>query len=164
MKAETLKMFAALEAVGFQIRKHKEEMRRENIELLRQHFSDEVITSFFAEVSFDTVIEIGNVWFDQVNCFQKEFRWEEQFIRCLKTGLLPVGSGLNGDPIVLDAQDCIVGFLFHDKLWEADDLSPRDCLVKMDCSIGQFFLNAATIEEYPVDAYEAHAFMGLGEM
>ena len=74
--------------------------------------------------------------------------------------LLPVGNGTSGDIVVLDLLDFEIGILFHDYFWENEEEDPRKFLIKMNCSIGQFYLNSVQENNYPVDAYEAAAYMG----
>ena len=74
--------------------------------------------------------------------------------------MLPVGSVPSGDIIALDLLDFQTGILFHDYLWENEEENPRKFLIKMNCSVGQFYLNSVQVNDYPIDAYEAAAYMG----
>jgi hypothetical protein len=96
----------------------------------------------------------------QANCLKKNRDWDEEFERALHTNLLLVGSGRNGDMVALDLLDYQVGILFHDYFWEKPEEDPRKYLIKMDCSPGQFYWNSGFVEGYPIDAYEAAAYMG----
>lgn len=157
-------MQAALEAQGYNYQFHSENFRTENRAVLENNFGNWSLQEFFQVYSFDENVELGLVWYDQVNCFKKEFDWDENFTACIKDGLLPIGSGLNSDPIVVDVFDEIVGFLYHDKLWEKEGINPRACLVKLNCSIGKFYYNSVTQEDYPVDAYSASDYMTTKEV
>ncbi|MBT9394242.1 hypothetical protein KLP40_13810 [Hymenobacter sp. NST-14] len=151
---------AALEAAGINAQKHRAQLRPENAALLQQWNVSAEVQQLLAEFSFDTDLTIGEVHFDHVNTLKKKLDWEDDFQRALQAGLLLVGSGLNGDPIALDIRDSQVGYLFHDYFWEEEAENPRKFFIKLNCSLGQFFWNTQFVEEYPVDAYEAAAYMG----
>lgn len=151
---------AALEAAGINGRKHLEPLRSENAELVRQWGVSAEVQQFLTEFSFDTDLAIGEVHFDQVNGLKKKMEWEDDFQRALQAGLLLVGSGLNGDLLALDIRDSQVGYLFHDYFWEEEAEDPRKFFIKLNCSLGQFFWNTQFVDDYPVDAYEAAAYMG----
>ncbi|RSK44733.1 hypothetical protein [Hymenobacter perfusus] len=154
------KMQAALDAAGINGKKHREPLRPENAELLRQWGVSEEVQLFLAEFSFDTDLTVWEVHFDQVNGLRKKLDWEDDFQRALRADLLLVGSGLNGDPIALDIRDSQVGYLFHDYFWEEEAEDPRKFFIKLNCTLGQFFWNTQFVEDYPVDAYAAAAYMG----
>lgn len=119
------------------------------------------VIDFLRDFSFSTPLLFKHVYFDYVNDMA-EFNLEEQNKPCINNALLIVGSGLNGDPIVLDLNTLKVGYVFHDELWEQEDenCNPREkWLINLDCSIGQFFLNSLTQDDYPVDAYEAEKYI-----
>ena len=153
-------MRQALELAGVDIRRHTEPLRSENAEVLRQIGLSEEGQRIFAEFSFDEELTVRELRFAQANCFKKNLDWEDDFHCALRTGLLLIGSGLNGDPIVLDLREYHVGFLSHDCFWEQEEEDPRNFFISMHCSVGQFFLNAVTTDGYPVDAYEAAAYTG----
>lgn len=154
------KMQAALEAAGINERKHREPFRPENAELLQQWGISAEAQHFLAEFSFNTDLAIGEVHFDQANCLKKKLDWEEDFQRALQAGLLLVGAGSNGDPIALDIRDLQAGYLFHDYFWEEEAEDPRKFLIKLNCSLGQFFWNTQFVNDYPIDAYGAAEYMG----
>jgi hypothetical protein len=154
------KMKSALDIAGIGIRKHFELLRKENEDILWSIGLGEETVSFFREFSFEEPVEIGQYWFDQLNCLKKNFDWEDDFKRAAAVNLLLVGSGINGDLIVLDCEDSQAGILFHDYFWEKKEENPRKYLVKMGCSLGEFYLNSASVPDYPIDAYEAAAYMG----
>jgi hypothetical protein len=155
-------MQAALEATGINRQKHRESLRPENAALLQQWGVSAEVQQLLAEFSFDTDLVIGEVHFDQVNTLKKKLDWEDDFQRALQAGLLLLGSGSTGDPVALDIRDSQVGYLFHDYFWEEEAEDPRKFFIKLNCSLGQFFWNTQFVEEYPVDAYEAAAYMGAG--
>jgi hypothetical protein len=154
------KMRLALELAAFTYNKHFEKLREENLELLRLLSLESELISFFSNFSFDDEVEIGAFTFLQANCLKKNYDWEEDFQRALESRLLQVGNASNGDIVVLDLEDYQVGILYHEYFWENDEVDPRMSLVKLGCSLGQFFLNSVTEEGYPIDAYEAAAYIG----
>ncbi|WP_075979930.1 hypothetical protein [Bacillus massilinigeriensis] len=84
----------------------------------------------------------------------------EEHKRCIDNGLFIIGYGLNGDPIVIDLNTKKIGYIFHDELWEDEDVNPREIHISLGCSVPQFYYNSVTIDDYPVDGYEAETFMG----
>lgn len=153
-------MRLALASVDINLKSHFEPLRNENLAILQSAGVEEKAQNFFVEFSFDTEIEIGVFSYCQANCLKKNYDWEEDFQRALQNNLLLVGSARNGDIVVLDVEDYEVGILFHDYFWENKEENPRKYLIKMDCSLGQFFLNSVSVQDYPIDAYEAAAYMG----
>lgn len=118
---------------------------------------DEVI-EFIKTFSFNKNIRFKNVYFDRVNDMPDNNIYEENK-RCISEGLLIVGSGLNGDFIVLDLHNLKVGYVFHDDLWEEENINPRDIYVNLKCTIGEFYFNSLVIENFPVDGYEAEEYL-----
>jgi hypothetical protein len=153
------KMLLALQAKEANLKRFFEPLREENTAMLRTIGVNSEAQAFFAQFSFDTEMEAGEFTFMQANCLKKNYDWDEEFKRALQTNLLLVGSGLSGDMVALDLLDYQTGILFHDYLWEEPEQDPRKYLIKMDCSLGQFYWNSAFVEKYPVDAYEAAAYM-----
>ncbi|GAB2965372.1 hypothetical protein GCM10027048_38820 [Hymenobacter coalescens] len=159
------KMAQALLAAGLDSKKYQEEFRPENRTVLVGMGINPLAIDFFATFSFNEAVSIGAYSYSQANCFKKEHDWEEEFQRAAKTNLLVVGSARNGDVVVLDLNDYQVVLLKHEDFWEDEDSDPRAHLVKMNCSIGQFFWNAASVPDYTQDAYEAAEYLNaeLGE-
>lgn len=116
------------------------------------------IIDFFYRFSFDQHIRFNNVSFYQVNEMPSENLYEENQ-RCIAEKLLIIGWGLNGDFIVLDLEKLKVGYVFHDDLWEDKFVDPRDIFINLNCSIGEFYYNAVTVEDFPVDGYEAEQYI-----
>lgn len=146
----------ALVQSGFNTTAHREAIREKTLAFLhRYHIPDELI-ELFTQFSFTKPVQIGHVYFDQVNEFEKH-NLDEVSRSCIGAGLLIIGSGLNGDPIVVDVSTLKVGFVFHDQLYE-EEVAPREVLVSMNCSIGKFYLNSVQLKNYPVDAYQAEEY------
>lgn len=116
----------------------------ELIELLRKN-------PFASEVRF------GHVTFDEVNRIP-EHNDREENAPLRAAGLLIIGSGLNGDPIVVDVRADSVGYVSHDELWEGTpvDLAAIHCDLGM--SVPAFYRLAATEADFPVDYYQARGY------
>ncbi|WP_151088114.1 hypothetical protein [Hymenobacter baengnokdamensis] len=153
------KMLLALHAKEISVKRYFEPFREENAAVLRATGAIQNVQCFFAQFSFETELEVGEFSFMQANCLKKSYDWDAEFKRALHTNLLFAGSGINGDIVTLDLLDCQAGILFHDYFWEKPEEDPRKYLIKMDCSLGQFYWNSAFVENYPIDAYGAAAFM-----
>ncbi|MDU0368786.1 hypothetical protein ACFPAF_00140 [Hymenobacter endophyticus] len=154
------KLQAALEAAGINAQKHWEPLRPENAELMKQWGVSAEVQQLLAEFSFDIDVAIGEVQLDQVNTLKKKLDWADDFQRALYAGLLLLGSGSTGDPVALDIRDSQVGYLFHDYFWEEEAEDPRKFFIKLNCSLEQFFWNTQFVQDYPLDAYDAAAYMG----
>ncbi|TVT39100.1 hypothetical protein FNT36_15665 [Hymenobacter setariae] len=154
------KMQLALQAKEANPHRYVEPLREENAAVLRDLGASPEAQTFFAQFSFDMKMKAGEFTFMQTNCLKKNCDWDEDFKRALHTNLLLVGSSLNGDMVTLDLLDYQAGILFHDYFWEKPEEDPRKYLIKMNCSLGQFYWNSTFIEGYPIDAYEAAAYMG----
>ena len=153
-------MLLALQAKEANITHYFEPLREENAAVLRDIGTSFDAQAFFAQFSFEKEMEVGKYTFLQANCLKKNRDWDEEFKRALHANLLLVGSGLNGDIVALDLLDYQACILFHDYFWEKPAQYPRQYLIKLDCSLGQFYWNSAFIDDYPIDAYEAAAYMG----
>ncbi|MCH6268887.1 SMI1/KNR4 family protein [Neobacillus citreus] len=122
---------------------------------LKDYQIPEDVISFLKEFSFKENIKFKHVNFDIVN----EMPENNQYKRCIDNGLFIIGSGLNGDLIVIDLNTRNIGYVFHDELWEDEDVNPREIYISLECSIPQFYYNSVMIDDYPVDGYEAETFM-----
>ena len=156
----TEQMQQALEASLINVKAHQETFRQENLDALRPFCSDESVAAFFTKFSFDEEVKIGEFTFRQSNCLKKNIDWEDDFKRALMVNLLPVGSGVSGDIVVLDLLKFQSGVLFHDYFLERETENPRKFLVEMACTLGEFYLNSVQIPDYPIDAYEAAELLG----
>lgn len=156
---ETEQLYQALAAASINLRKHAELLRQENRDALYGTFENQQIRNFFAEFTFDEELLIGGFSLRQANYLKKDLTWDEEFKRGLKYSLLIIGSGISGDMIAVDLLNFEAGILFHDYFWEEPAEDPRKFLIKMNCSLGQFYLNSVQLPNYPVDAYEAAAYM-----
>jgi hypothetical protein len=117
------------------------------------------VIEFFKTFSFREEIEFENVYFNCVNRIRNE-NLEKENNEIYKNHLLIIGSGLNGDPIVLNTKTLNVGYVFHDILWENEIIEDlREIYIDMKLSIGSFFYKSVTEEDFPVDAYEAQDYI-----
>ena len=115
----------------------------------------ESLRALIAANSYSSFVEVGPVTFDCVN--EVALRNQEpQNYSAYLSGLLIVGSGLNGDPVFVDLRSGETGFLRHDALWEAE-VAPNVSELRhvVAQSIGRFYLGALVDESFPRDSYDA---------
>lgn len=130
----------------------------ETRDFLKKYEATSSLLSFLEKNSFSSNKMFGKVYFDAANDLAKHNLVEENR-KCVENGLLIIGSGPNGDPIVVDMNTLEVGYVFHDELWENDSGDIQNSVVRMKCSVGMFFEIVATDPGFPVDAYEAEDYM-----
>ena len=123
-----------------------------NSEWLREVGVSAEMVGFLSKYSFSSFVQFGCASFSCPNEI-RSINTETQIL--IQNGLLIVGSGLNGDPIVVDSIDGYVGYVSHDVLWEGEEFEIVDIFAKMNETIGSFFKNALCNPEFPVDFYEA---------
>lgn len=116
------------------------------------------VSEFLRIFSFNRNIRFKHVYFDKVNDIADNNTYESN-IKCISERLLIIGSGLNGDLIVFDLNNLKVGYVFHDDLWEDDSINPRDILVSLNCTIGQFYYNLMIDGDFPVDGLQAEKYL-----
>ena len=115
----------------------------------------EEILRFLNKYCYSSHIRFGNNTFNSPN----ELKWEneeEQNWHVYKKGLLIIGSGLNGDPVVINMKNGNVGFLCHDELWELEE-EPNlsEIYQELNESIGSFYYQSMFSSEFPVDYYSS---------
>jgi hypothetical protein len=123
--------------------------------------SDPLI-GFFQRHSYDSWVQVGKVSFNSVSELVRE-NTDPQNHEVYKSHLLIIGSGLNGDPIVVNTESGKAGYLCHDELWESEgspDIASLHC--ELPLSLGEFYLGAATSEDFPVDFDEAMEMISKG--
>ncbi|QGK76163.1 hypothetical protein [Flavobacterium sp. SLB02] len=117
------------------------------------------LIDFFKTFSFREGIEFGNIYFNCVNEIRVE-NLEEENKKIYKKDLLIIGAGANGDPIVLNTKTLNVGYIFHDILWEEENIEDLNKVyIDLKMSIGTFFYKSLTEEDFPIDAYEAEDYI-----
>jgi hypothetical protein len=115
----------------------------------------DALVGFFQRHSYTSWIQIGHVSFNSVSELVHE-NMDPQNHAVYKSRLLIIGSGLNGDPIVVNMESGKAGYLCHDELWESEeDPEIADVYCELPHSLGEFYLKAATSEDFPVDFYQA---------
>ncbi len=99
----------------------------------------------------------GSVSFSDVNQIP-EYNDRPESKQLKVNGLLEIGSGLNGDPIVVNLETGTVGYVSHAELWEgtATDIDEIHC--DLGLSVAEFFLAAATDKAFPGDFFQALDF------
>lgn len=122
------------------------------------HLCDELI-DFFKQFSFRHEIDFGGVYFNCVNKIRTE-NLEGINKEIYKHNLLIIGSGTNGDLIVLDTQKMSMWYISHDKLWESNYIEdPKSMYIDLQMSIGEFFYKSLTEDDFPIDAHEAKEYI-----
>ena len=106
----------------------------------------------FSSCSHYGPIRINKIYFNRFNEFI-EYNFDEKSKRCIENGYLIIGSGLNGDPIVLSLESGNVGYISHDALWEEEDCDFNEMLALTELNVFEFYKNAYS-DEFPVDCYE----------
>lgn len=97
------------------------------------------LIDFFKRFSFLQCIDFGGIYFSRVNDIRTE-NIEEENKGIYKKKLLIVGSGMNGDPIVLNFETMKLGYVFHDELWENEEIKDLDSIyIGLNLSIGEFY-------------------------
>jgi hypothetical protein len=117
------------------------------------------LIDFFKTFSFREEIGFGNIYFNCVNRIRIE-NIEYSNKEIYKKDLLIIGSGANGDPIVLNTKTMNVGYVFHDILWEEENVDDLNKIyIDLKMTIGSFFYTSVTEEDFPIDAYEAEDYI-----
>lgn len=145
----------AIDDILSEVRPIRETLSDTTLEFFHTYSVSRELQVFFAANSFDRPLQIGHIYYNRTNDLARE-NLEEENRNCIQEGLLIIGSGLNGDPVVIDMETMTLGFIFHDELWEDTSIKARDVHIDTRLSIGQFYWNAVSQkDDFPVDAYEA---------
>ncbi|MEH7110082.1 hypothetical protein, partial [Bacillus sp. JJ1764] len=83
------------------------------------------------EYSFRENIKFKQVYFNIVNEIPENNLYEE-YKRCIDNGFFIIGSGLNGDSIVIDLNTRNIGYVFHDEVWEDGDVNPKEIYISLE--------------------------------
>ncbi len=133
---------------------------------------DQAILDWLAKIGLDTnlieelaacsrygPIKVNKIYLNRFNSMIEE-NLDEQNKKCIDNGYLIIGSGLNGDPIVLSIESEMIGYVSHDELWEDDEYSGfKDILEMTTLNIFEFYKNAFS-DDFPVDSYECAEKIG----
>lgn len=116
------------------------------------------LIEFLKEFSFRHELDFNGAYFNCINKIRTE-NLEEINKEIYKQDLLIIGSGMNGDPIVLNTKTMKVGFVFQDQLWKNETIENlQEIYIDMNLSIGQFFYKSTTEEDFPIDAYSTEEY------
>jgi hypothetical protein len=113
---------------------------------------DQNLIEEFSNCSHSGPIKVNKIYFNHFNEFFEE-NLEDQNKKCIENGYLIIGSGLNGDPIVLHLDTCKVGYVSHDDLWEDEESDFKDMLAMTGLDVFEFYEKAYN-DEFPVDINE----------
>ena len=92
------------------------------------------------------------------NIQQENF--DEYNMPCLDNGYLIVGNGSNGDLLCINTSTGLVGYAFHDDLWENNYDEFEDIYIELPLTIEQFVKQALENEnDYPYDGFLAEKYM-----
>ena len=150
----------ALENIEFEYKSSTFKVTDKSLDFFEEIGLSTELIEFLKDFSFRHELDFDGIYFNCVNKIRTE-NLEEVNKEIYKQDLLIIGSGKNGDPIVLNTKTMKVGFVFHDKLWENETIeSLQEMYIDMNMSIGQFFHKSTTEEDFPIDAYDAEEYMG----
>ena len=106
-----------------------------------------------ASCSRNGAIKVNRIYFNRFNNMLEE-NLDEPHKACINNGYLIIGTGLNGDPIVLSIKTEMVGYVSHDELWEDDEDNDFEGILSItNLNLFDFYKNAFS-DEFPVDSYE----------
>ncbi len=103
---------------------------------------------------FSSHVEFGGASFSDVNQIP-EYNDRPESKQLKANGLLEIGSGLNGDPVVVSLRTGTVGFVNHAELWEGTAIDIDEIHCDLGLSVAEFFLAAATDNGFPDDFFQA---------
>ena len=150
----------AISQILLEVRPIRQKVTNATTSFLYKYSISKEIQDLLIQNSFDRPFKVGHIYYDKTNDIEKE-NLDKQNINCINEGLLIIGSGLNGDPVVVDLHTFKVGFVFHEEIWEDSSVKARSAFIDTGLSIGQFYFNAATqMDTFPVDGYEAEEIYG----
>lgn len=149
----------ALEIENFDRKNNVIKVTDKTIEFLEKLNLSPQLIDFFKSFSFKEEIKFGNIYFNCVNEIGAE-NLDEENKEIYKKDLLIIGSGANGDPIVLNMKTMNVGYILHDILWEEENLEDLNKIyIDLKMSIGKFYYKSITENDFPIDAYEAEDYI-----
>jgi hypothetical protein len=130
-------------------------------EYTREFFEDlpKPLVDFLTAHSYATGYTLGRLTFMCVNELRR-IDPDSPDSGCLGDGLLKIGGGLNGDPIVVDLDnDLRMGFVCRDRLRSSRKGAARKALVDTGLDIGTFYLAAVLPDaRFARDSYDAKRF------
>ncbi len=159
MKIDKLLFEKSLNAIGIDSSKKIIKVTDKTLEFFTDIGLSSELIDFLKQFSFLQSIDFDGIYFSRVNDIRTE-NLEEENKGIYKSKLLIIGSGMNGDPIVLNFETMKMGYVFHDQLWENDSIEELNSIyINLELSIGEFYYRKMTDENFPVDAYDAEEYM-----
>ncbi len=70
---------------------------------------------------------------------------------CSENSLLVIGNGLNGDLLTVNLNNCHIGYIFSDDLWEENYDTIEDIYCELPFGIETFLHMAFEDDNYPID-------------
>ena len=132
----------------------KERLSERCLSYANRHALPQKLIDMLEECAYVGPIRIGPVWLSSLAEFDRE-NAEEENADCLKHGFLIVGSGLNGDPIVVELASGNMAFICHDILWEQAYDDFEECVVRTPFGFHDFWVQASESADFPRDSYDA---------
>lgn len=84
----------------------------------------------------------------------------EENLLCYENGYLLIGNGPNGDLLCINVDTELVGYAFHDDLWEGNYDDFCDIYVEIPFSISEFIMLAMEDKSnYPYDGTKAEQYV-----
>lgn len=134
-----------------------EEVSSETVSWLQSLGLSEHILNELLECSFSSFVRVNKISFNKLNNIKSE-NLDEQNCSCIEHGQLIIGSGLNGDLIVLSIEQGLVGYVSHDELWEdEEDYEFSEIFEPSPLPLSEFFSQALE-NTFPVDAHECQKY------
>ena len=159
MKIDKLLFEKSLEIVGIDSTKNVIKVTDKTLEFFKNIGLKKELIDFFKQFSYLKYIDFDGISFSRINDIRTD-NLEEQNNEIYKNKLLIIGSGMNGDPIVLNFETMKMGYVFHDQLWGNEKIEDLDSIyIDLDLSIGEFYYKKMTEEKFPIDAYDAEEYV-----
>lgn len=159
MKIDKELFIKALEDFDFDYKSEVQKVTDKSIDFFENLKLPTELIEFFREFSFRYEIDFNGNSFCCVNRIRTE-NIDEINKEIYKYNLLIIGSGMNGDPIVLNTKTMTVGYVFHDQLWESQTAEElKSMYIDLNLSIGDFFYKSVEEEKFPIDAYSAEEYL-----
>lgn len=159
MKIDKELFTKALETLDFDYKSEIIKVTDKSIEFFENIKLPVELIEFFKEFSFRDDIYFEGNYFSCANKIRTE-NIDDFFKEFHKSNLLIIGSGLNGDPIVLNTNTMTVGYVFHEQLCESTTAEELHSMyIDLNLSVGEFFYKSVTEEDFPIDAYCAEEYL-----
>jgi hypothetical protein len=148
------------------------QMDKATLAFLGDHVASTSLCDLLREHAYRKDLDFQGIVFRRVNSLEAE-NARGVYRSCIDAGLLLVGWGLSGDPVAVDLETGIVGFVDQDAYAHAgedrrDKKAVRDAFVPTPLDLGTFVLGAVLCARasesglampFPIDPYGAHALL-----